>query len=108
LASSSFLQTTQLLKVFSKVSEFKLDTFIYGGFFFCPSKSLDIEIKKISLGVSFLWVCFAGYNIIGELLFNGCATILEKCFLQSTMDSEEHSKGNPHPIPSVFSLFMNL
>jgi hypothetical protein len=86
-----------------------LDTFIYGGClnFFSP-KSLDIEIIYFSLGVSFLWVCFAGCNIIGELLFNGGATIFRKCFLQWTMDSEEHSKGNPHPNPSVFSFFMNL
>jgi hypothetical protein len=65
-------------------------------------KAVDIEIISFSLGVSFVWVFFGGYNIIGELLFNGYATILAKCFLQSTMDSEEHSKGNPHPIPSVF------
>jgi hypothetical protein len=58
-------------------SELKLDTFIYGSFFFFP-KSLDLEIIYFSLGVSFLWVCFAGCNIMGELLFNGCATILAK------------------------------
>ncbi len=88
--------------------EFKLDTFIYGGFFFLLPKSVDIEIIYFSLGVSFLWVCFAGCNIIGEVLFNGCGAILVKCYLQSAMDSEEHSKGNPHRIPSVFSFFMNL
>jgi len=59
-------------------------------FLFSFPKSVDIEIIYFSLGVSFLWVCFVGCNIIGELLFNGCATILAKCFLQSTMDSEEH------------------
>jgi len=55
-------------------SDFKLDTFIYGRFFFFFPKGLDIEIIYFSLGVSFLWECFAGCNIIGELLFNGCAT----------------------------------
>jgi len=90
-------------------SHFKLDTFIYGGClnFFSP-ESVDIEIIYFSLGVSFLCICFAGCNIMGELLFNGCVIILAKCFLQSTMDSEEHSKGNPHPIPSGFSFFMKL
>jgi hypothetical protein len=89
--------------------DFKLDTLICGCCLicFCP-KSLDVEIIYFSFGVSFLWVCFAGCHIIGELLSYGCATILAKCFLQSTMDSEEHSTGNPHPIPSVFSFFMNL
>jgi len=77
-------------------------------FLFLFPKSLDIEMIYFSLGVSFLWVCFAGCNIIGELLFNGCATILAKCFLQLTMDSEEHSKGNPYPIPSILCFFMNL
>ncbi len=92
---------------FVQRSDFKLDTLMYGGFFF-PPKSLDIEIIYFSLGVSFLCICFAGCDIIGEVLFNGCAIILARCFLQLTMDSEEHSKGNPHPFPSVFSLFMNL
>jgi len=75
--------------------------------FFSSQKALDIEIIYFSLGVSFLWVYSVGCNIIGELWFNGCATIVAKCFLQLTLDSEEHSKGNPHPIPSVFSFFMN-
>ncbi len=77
-------------------------------FLFFSTKSLDIEIIYFSLVVSFLWVCFAQCNIIVELLFNGCATVLAKCFLQSTMDSEEHIKGNSHPIPFVVSLFVNL
>jgi hypothetical protein len=76
-------------------------------FIFLP-KSGDIEIIYFSLGVSSLWVCFAGCNIIEELLLKGCATMLAKCFLEWTVDSEEHSKGNPHPIPSVFSFVMNL
>jgi hypothetical protein len=84
-------------------SEFKLDTFIYGGFYFPFAKSVAVEIIYFSL-----WVCFAGCYIIGELLFSCCATILAKCFLEWTMDSEEQSKGNPHPIPSIFSFFMNL
>jgi hypothetical protein len=75
-------------------SDFRLDTIMYGGFFFLfLPKSVDIKIIYFSLGVSFHCICFAGCNIIGELLFNGCATILAKCFLQSTMDSEEHSKA---------------
>jgi len=89
-------------------SKLKLDTFIYGGFSFLFPKSLDIEMIYFSLGVSFLWVCFAGCNIIGELLFNGCATTLAKCFLQSTMDTNEHSKGNRYQIPSRFAFFMHL
>jgi len=89
-------------------SHFKLDTFMEVFSFLFFTKSLDIEIIYFSLVVSFLWVCFAQCNIIVELLFNGCATVLAKCFLQSTMDSEEHIKGNSHPIPFVFSLFMNL
>jgi hypothetical protein len=74
-------------------SDFKLDTFIYGGFFysFPPKKSRHWNF--LFLGVSFLWVWFAGCNIIGELLFNGCATVLAKCFWKLTMDSEEPSKG---------------
>jgi len=67
-----------------------------GFFIFFPPKSLDIEFFFLFLGVSFLWVWFAGCNIIGELLLNGCATILAKCFLQSSMDSEETVKGNQH------------
>jgi hypothetical protein len=75
------LDNTMAQSLFQR-SHFKLDTFVYGGFFlFFFSKSLDIEIIYFSLGVSFLWVWFAGCNIIGELLFNGCATILAKCFL---------------------------
>jgi hypothetical protein len=84
-------------------SNFKLDTFIYGGFYFIFPKSVAMEIIYFSL-----WVCFAGCNMIGDLLFNGCASMLAKCFLLSTMDSDEHSKGNTHPIPSIFSCFMNL